>query len=237
MEKSVIVIGAGLTGLSAGCYGRMNNYRTTILEMDRHAGGVCTAWERKGYTIDGAVNWVVGTAPDEPFHRFWEELGVAGEWTVFNHDRLAVVEDQNGAAFTVYCDADRLERHMLEIAPEDRRAIRRFTGAIRRVARFTMPADKPTELYGFVDMVKMVRMVPLMWFIRKWSRRTVNDFARSLQSPFLREVLPRLFWPDGPLFISLHASRLAAPQGGGVYHRRGKDDHNLPRKAIRRAWR
>jgi thioredoxin reductase len=30
-EKSIIIIGGGLTGLSAGCYGRMNGYRTSIL--------------------------------------------------------------------------------------------------------------------------------------------------------------------------------------------------------------
>jgi glycerol-3-phosphate dehydrogenase len=32
-EKSIIIIGGGLTGLSAGCYGRMNGYRTSIFEM------------------------------------------------------------------------------------------------------------------------------------------------------------------------------------------------------------
>ena len=27
MDKSIIIIGGGLTGLAAGCYGRMNGYR------------------------------------------------------------------------------------------------------------------------------------------------------------------------------------------------------------------
>ena len=30
MERSITIIGGGLTGLSAGCYGRMNGYKTTI---------------------------------------------------------------------------------------------------------------------------------------------------------------------------------------------------------------
>jgi phytoene dehydrogenase-like protein len=38
-EKSIIIIGGGLTGLSAGCYGRMNGYRTSIYEMHSIAGG------------------------------------------------------------------------------------------------------------------------------------------------------------------------------------------------------
>jgi phytoene dehydrogenase-like protein len=43
MEKSIIIIGGGLTGLSSGCYGRMNGYKTSIFEMHDMAGGVCTA--------------------------------------------------------------------------------------------------------------------------------------------------------------------------------------------------
>jgi phytoene dehydrogenase-like protein len=40
MKKSIIIIGAGLAGLSTGCYGQMNGYRSTIFEMHDKAGGV-----------------------------------------------------------------------------------------------------------------------------------------------------------------------------------------------------
>ncbi|MGW8251775.1 MAG: NAD(P)-binding protein, partial [Anaerolineales bacterium] len=41
-EKSIIIIGAGAAGLSAGCYAQMNGYRTKILEMHDLPGGLCT---------------------------------------------------------------------------------------------------------------------------------------------------------------------------------------------------
>jgi phytoene dehydrogenase-like protein len=56
MEKSIIIIGAGIAGLSAGCYGQMNGYKTQIFEIHDKPGGVCTAWERKGYTFDGCLH-------------------------------------------------------------------------------------------------------------------------------------------------------------------------------------
>lgn len=33
MEKSIIIIGAGIAGLSAGCYGQMNGYRASIFTL------------------------------------------------------------------------------------------------------------------------------------------------------------------------------------------------------------
>jgi NADPH-dependent 2,4-dienoyl-CoA reductase/sulfur reductase-like enzyme len=47
-ERSVLIIGAGIGGLSTGCYARMNGYRATILEMHDVPGGVCTSWKRHG---------------------------------------------------------------------------------------------------------------------------------------------------------------------------------------------
>jgi ribulose 1,5-bisphosphate synthetase/thiazole synthase len=40
MERSIIIVGAGIAGLSAGCYGQMNGYRTQIFEMHTTPGGV-----------------------------------------------------------------------------------------------------------------------------------------------------------------------------------------------------
>ena len=74
MEKSIIIIGAGIAGLSAGCYGRMNGYRTQIFEMHTSPGGLCTAWKRRGYTFDGCIHYLVGARPGLSFYRLWEEL-------------------------------------------------------------------------------------------------------------------------------------------------------------------
>ena len=75
MCKSVIIIGAGIAGLSAGCYLQMNGYRTQIFELHDKPGGLCASWKRNGYTIDGCIHWLLGARPGIDFYRFWEELG------------------------------------------------------------------------------------------------------------------------------------------------------------------
>ena len=46
-NKKVVIIGAGIAGLSAGCYIQMNGYNTDIYELHTTPGGLCTSWKRK----------------------------------------------------------------------------------------------------------------------------------------------------------------------------------------------
>ena len=69
-DRSIIIIGAGFAGLAAGIYAQMNGYRTQIFEMHSLPGGLCTSWQRKGYTIDGCIHWLVGSSPRSSLHRY-----------------------------------------------------------------------------------------------------------------------------------------------------------------------
>jgi len=73
-SKKVIIIGAGISGLCAGSYLQMNGYDTEIFELHNVSGGLCTAWERKGYTFDFCIHWLVGSTPSDSFYSLWDEL-------------------------------------------------------------------------------------------------------------------------------------------------------------------
>jgi phytoene dehydrogenase-like protein len=214
MEKSIIIIGGGLTGLAAGCYGRMNGYKTTAYEMHDKAGGVCTAWKRKGYTIDGAMNWLVGTKPGGSFNQFWEELGATKDWKIYNHERFSISEDKDGKAFTIYCDAGRFEQYLLELAPEDGKVINEFTKLLRTL-NFDMPEDRPPELYSLMDKIKMAKLFSLMMLIKKWGKVSTRDFSQKMKSPYLREVFPVVFGGDMPMIWALWSLALQNQKTAG----------------------
>jgi phytoene dehydrogenase-like protein len=202
MDKSILIIGGGLTGLSAGCYGRMNGYRTSIFEMHSQAGGVCTAWKRKGYTIDGAMNWLMGTNPDSSGYRIWEELGAAPGWKVHNHQINAIFENREGKAFTVYCDADRFEQYLLELAPEDAALIKELSGMIR-YPDLDFPVGKPGELQTVFDKLAAMKMLPLYRLMRRLRDQTACSFAQRFRNRFVREMFGEALGGGFPLAMAL----------------------------------
>ncbi len=197
MGKSVIIVGAGFGGLSAGCYGQMNGYRTTIFEMHDKPGGLCTAWERKGYTIDGCLHWLVGSASGTSLYNIWQELGALQGQQVINMDQFYRIEGIEGKAFDLYTDIDRLEAHMKEVAPEDARLIGECAKVMRRFTRLEMPADKAPELYSPLEGLKlMVRMLPHLGAMRKWGRITMKDLALRFKNPLMREAWQSIWMPE-----------------------------------------
>ena len=48
-KKKIIVIGAGISGLSAGIYGLKSGFDVTIIEKNPVVGGLCTGWYRQGH--------------------------------------------------------------------------------------------------------------------------------------------------------------------------------------------
>ncbi len=206
-DSSVIIIGAGVAGLAVGCYAQMNGYRTRILEMHSLPGGLCTAWRREGYTIDGCIQWLVGTAPSSPYHRIWEELGAVQGRSVLYPPTVMQVEHADGSAVSFFADVDRLERHLIDVSPEDADLIREYTAGVRFAERLDTPIDKAPELYGLVDALRMLKLLPNYSRVARWAKMPAGELASSFKSPVLRDSFFALWQPDASalsLLLTMH---------------------------------
>ncbi len=163
MSRSIAIIGAGIAGLVAGCYAQMNGYQSQIFELHDLPGGLCTAWTRKGYTFDGCIHYLFGTAPGQPYNGLWQELGVMDDVEVISHDELLRVIAPDGHTLITYCDPDRLAAHLRELGPEDARLIDSLAIGIRRFMDFDMAKlqETPRSLMGPRDGLQMaLAMLP-----------------------------------------------------------------------------
>ena len=197
-ERSVVIVGGGIAGLSAGCYARMNGYRATILEMHKIPGGLCTAWKRKGYTFDISMHILTGSRSG-PFHEMWRELGVVGEREFHYHDEVTRIESKEHA-LSIRSDMASVERQMLAISPEDEKLIRELVSLIGGRSLMGAASLKANELSGPLDTAKQIwAILPLMPSFFKCGDRTVQDFAERFRHPFLRKAVRMIIdtpnWP------------------------------------------
>jgi len=91
-NKKVLIIGGGLGGLAVGSYLQMNGYNTHILEMANQCGGVVVTWQRKGYTFDGATNYLPGSSPGFNIHNIIGEILDLRKITFYDYPEFICVE-------------------------------------------------------------------------------------------------------------------------------------------------
>ena len=217
-ERHALIIGGGLAGLSSGCYARMSGYRATIVEHNIALGGVCTAWPRGEYLIDGCIHWLTGG----PFSQAYEELGIVPsvelrtleEWLTYRN-----VED--GLTIRITRDLDALARDLSAVSPEDADEIGRVMRGAEKFADLDPGFDRPQELLSLRDQIRA------LWNLRDAVSALVhfrNPMARwgaeHLKSEPLRRFFARLIPPEAPaLFVLmvlgyLRRGWLSRPVGG-----------------------
>ncbi|MEI7727727.1 MAG: NAD(P)/FAD-dependent oxidoreductase [Bacteroidota bacterium] len=224
MEKKIVVIGAGIAGLSAGCYARMNGYEAEIYEAHNIPGGLCTSWKRGEYTIDGCLQWLTGSAPGNSFYRIWKELGAIQGRKMYDREEFCRFTGTDGRTFIAYCNVDRLEKHMKDLSPDDAETTELFCRLVRKFTTFEAPLGKAFELYSFTDYARMMwKMLPYMKDLGFCTRLTIGDFAGRFKDPFLREVFPMIIdSADMSLFVLvttmalLHIKAGGFPEGGSL---------------------
>ena len=194
-EKSIVIVGAGMAGLSAGCYARMNGYKATILEMHSIPGGLCTAWTRKGYTFDISMHMLTGSKSGA-FHEMWRELGVMENRRFVYHTEMSRVESGK-KSLSICTDRQRLEEQMLALSPADAKLTREFVRLVCGPDMIGAASLKPAELAGLFDNLGMMfAVLPLLGTFRRYGKQTIQEFAGRFHDPFLREAVRMVI--DGP---------------------------------------
>ena len=199
MEKTITIIGAGVAGLSAGCYLQMNGYQTAIYEMGDTPGGLCTSWKRGGYRFDGSVAGLAGSAPGNPLYQLWQELGVIKYCPLHYGENFGHIYLADGKVVTVYADIDKFEGHLKGLFPKEQKIILEFSNAIRAVLGIDPPFKSRQGLEavsdGITDAIKMARNIPAL---TKYSNMTIREFSQKFQDPSLAEVVNNLVHFGGP---------------------------------------
>jgi phytoene dehydrogenase-like protein len=210
MAQSIIIIGAGMGGLAAGIYGQLNGFKTRIFEMHTLPGGQCASWKRSGYTFDACIHHLFGCAPSSRIYELWEEVGAMPRDLVKTVECTSILSE-DGRLFRDYYDLKKLERHLLELAPGDSKAIRKYIRGIRSFAKgdfmgALMVGSTAEKLKALPSVLKRLR----------WFGPNMAKFGERFKDPFLRKAVPLLIYSSPEVSLSLHLLRHAYGIKGAI---------------------
>jgi phytoene dehydrogenase-like protein len=192
-KQNIIIIGGGISGLSAGCYARMNGFEATIIEMHDKPGGCCTSWERRDYTFDPCISWLNGSGNDsnDELSQVWRELNTFDGKKISQVSIFNTVRFPDGTDVQFHCDPDILEAHLLTISPQDEIHIKKYCQYVRdfRKCGRHFPFLKAEGLRNFWDKSRvMLKLLPFMKTFSQTMSTSVEQFAAQFQHPKLREA-------------------------------------------------
>ena len=208
MQKSIIIIGAGLAGLSTGCYAQMNGYSTQIFEHHTGPGGVAAAWKRRDYTIDGGIHFIMCHRPGTALYEVYRELGIAQATRFVDLTTYGrFLDEKSGRSIDITHDLDRLADDLKAISPADARAIDDLIAGARAMQGLDMSElgmSKPPELIGRLDRLRdMWHMRRIFKYFTGKYAKPIIDYGQTIQDPLVRELLEYIFLPDVPAWFIL----------------------------------
>jgi len=219
MGKRVVVVGAGIAGLTAAIYARRSGFDVTLIEQHRIAGGMCTSWKRRGYLFEGGVHWLTGSSPETEAYRLWSETGALDDTTpVLLHDPFYSV-DCDGQLVCLYRDIDKTASHLIELSPKDAPRIKQLAKDVKKISRMQMPvfdikgvkAEAPRKMrLGF-----LLKILPALGALSRLGKVSCGEYADRFEHPGIRRLLR--FIPERYTALSLVFTLATLHIGDGGY--------------------
>jgi len=184
-RKSVVVIGAGLGGVSAAISLAQEGYAVTLLEKNGHVGGKLNQLQAEGFTFDLGPS--ILTLP-HIFERLFERSGkrmadyvsirpVRPHWRCLFEDQTVVDMTPDEAEMTA-------QLHKIGEAPEDFERFRQYSEGLYDLVNegyFEQGLDNATEFRKFYGLWKFTQFDVF--------RNMQQGVARFIKTRYMRDIL------------------------------------------------
>ena len=191
--KKLLIVGAGISGLSAGVYAARAGFDVTILEQHFTFGGLSTSWSRKGYYFEGGMHWLTGSKPGLPMNKVWHELGALRENNpIENRDPLYTLVDGENRLPLYRYEGD-MRKALIEYAPEDKKIINKMCNDVKAFSNFYMPVfdykgckcQKPLHM----KIKDIFKMLPAVFKVPRLVKTTYMEYVNKFKNKNLRHIL------------------------------------------------
>ncbi|MDL2292091.1 FAD-dependent oxidoreductase [Acholeplasma sp. OttesenSCG-928-E16] len=200
MKKKLVIIGGGVSGLTAGIYAQKNGFKSMVIEKHNIPGGELTGWYRDGNYIDGCIHWLMGTKKGTEMRSVWEEIGAIDDDNIIKMDYFTVFKSHLGD-ITIWRDTKKFKEELLQKAQEDKKAINEFIRYINESKTLEIPAKKRLSERNFFELISFgIPLIPAAVAHGKAGKYSLFEFSKKFKNPLLVNFFNSIFSPDHNLY-------------------------------------
>ena len=205
-KYDVVVVGAGLGGLSTGaCLARAGK-RVLVVERQDGPGGNAHAFQRGAYTFDPAIHVTAHGFNIEFLDFYLAALGISDRMELVRAEECFGV-DIEGARFTLPIGVEVLIEHLGDLFPAEKDGLARF---IETCAQATRESQAPPPRVALKDLEEVMKALPTLFKYRTATLADVLD--EFLDDPQAKAVCAAQ-WP----YLGLPPSRMAFMAYSGAF--------------------
>ncbi len=212
----VVVVGAGLGGLSAGACLAKAGRRVLVVEREEGPGGNARAFRRGPYTFDPAIHVTAQGFNIEFLDFYLSALGIAERVQLLRAEDFFGV-DIGGERFRLPIGVEPLKSYLAERFPHEADGVTRF---IETCAQTTRESQAPPPRVGLADLDAVKAALPMLF---KYRRATLADVLdEHMKDPLAKAVCgaswPYLGLPPGRTsFMAYSGALMALLDPGPLY--------------------
>ncbi len=132
-SADVIVIGAGVGGLTCAAYLSQMGKRVIVVDQHSLAGGNATVFEHEGYEFDVGVHYLGDCEPGGTFPSMLDPLGIELEWNELDPDGYDNFHFADGMTFSVPKGVEVFRQRLHDAFPAETDCIDAYVDTVRDI--------------------------------------------------------------------------------------------------------
>lgn len=208
MKYDCIIVGAGISGLTAMAYVKKYGYNALLLEKQEEVGGLVSSFNYKGFTFDGGIRAIENSGI---VHPMLKQLGIEIEFldshvSLGIKDKFITIEGPQSV--------DEYAKLLIETFPSNTEDIKKIAKEIKQIMKYMdilYAIDNPIFLDFKKDWKYMITDV-IPWMVKyaftykkiEKLRLPVKEYlATFTQNQELIDTISQHFFKDTPAFFAL----------------------------------
>lgn len=213
-SKKLIIVGAGISGLSAGINALIRGFKVQIYEKNDFPGGCCTGWVKDGYYIDNCMHWLTGTNQHTKNFKLWKTLGAIDETSNLYQGQAFYKSAYQNNEISLLTNTKQLKEDMIRLSPVDLTEINRFVNTVDNLIK----ANQHTSFFNMPFNVAKGYLY--------YHKLSLSELSQKFKHPLLQKLFTD-YLPGDYSALSLICAYATFASGNGKVYEQGSKQFAL----------